>query len=164
MVYDGVLSPEHRQAIENVAMAAIGYDAERGDTIHVEGVPFDTSLQDQLARQLAEEEARMKEEEAQKAARRRIMAYGVMGLLVAGSLAIIIGLIVRRRKKAKTPMLDAEISEPIPVEELLREPEEIEPLEPKEESAEERSIKEYAKNNPDDAADLVRAWMLEDER
>ena len=92
------------------------------------------------------------------------MAYGVMGLLVAGSLAIIIGLIVRRRKKAKTPMLDAEISEPIPVEELLREPEEIEPLEPKEESAEERSIKEYAKNNPDDAADLVRAWMLEDER
>ena len=164
VVYDGVLSPEHRQAIENVAMAAIGYDAERGDTIHVEGVPFDTSLQDQLARQLAEEEARMKEEEAQKAARRRIMAYGVMGLLVAGSLAIIIGLIVRRRKKAKTPMLDAEISEPIPVEELLREPEEIEPLEPKEESAEERSIKEYAKNNPDDAADLVRAWMLEDER
>ena len=164
VVYDGVLGPEHRQAIENVAMAAIGYDAERGDTIHVEGVPFDTSLQDQLARQLAEEEARMKEEEAQKAARRRIMAYGVMGLLVAGSLAIIIGLIVRRRKKAKTPMLDAEISEPIPVEELLREPEEIEPLEPKEESAEERSIKEYAKNNPDDAADLVRAWMLEDER
>jgi len=163
VVYDGTLNDEQKQAIENVAMAAIGYNAERGDAIHVEGVPFDTSLQDQLQQQLAEEKARMREEEEQKAARRRLIAYAVMGILLIGGLAILISLIVKNRKKAKESVLNAEIGEPIPVQELIQEPV-VEPIEPREESMEERSIKEYAKNNPDDAADLVRAWMLEDER
>ncbi|HHY81557.1 MAG TPA: flagellar M-ring protein FliF [Clostridiales bacterium] len=167
VVYDGSLNAEQKRAIENIAMAAIGYNADRGDLIHVEGVPFDTSLQDELERQLAEERERLEKEAALKASReaalRRIIAYAVAGILLAIGITVIIRLIRggTGKKKKETPLLNAEINEPISVEELLREP--VINFETKE-STEERSIKEFAQNNPDDVADLVRAWILEDER
>lgn len=170
IVYDGGLNNERRQAIENIAMAAIGYDVERGDTVHVEGVPFDTSLQDQLERQLAEEQAQLEKDAAlaaqREAARRQLLAYIVIGILFVAGIIIIIGLIRYGRSKTKkqTPLLDAEVDEPISVEELLRESQQPVVSMEARESTEERSVKEYAQDNPDDMADLIRAWILEDER
>ena len=165
VVYDGTLNAEGKKAVENIAKAAIGYHAERGDAVHVEGVPFDTSLQDQLDRQLAEEQARLEADAALKAkkeeARRQVFAYLLMGILLAAGILILLGLVRQGRSRKITPLLDAKVDEPIPVEELLHKP--LITIETRE-STEERSIKEFAQNNPNDMADLVRAWIIDDER
>ncbi len=173
VVYDGKLNDQTQQAMRNIVSAAIGYDERRGDTIQVEGVSFDTSLQDELDQQMQEEEARRQKEagiKAQKqAASQRKILFAVLGVLMVCIIAVLIGLIRSAGKKKKKqepepespPMVDEVADEPVPVEDILRE-EPLINIEPKE-SKEERSLKEYARKNPDDMADLVRAWILEDE-
>ena len=173
VVYNGKLNEETQQAMQNIVSAAIGYDERRGDTIQVEGVSFDTSLKDELDQQMQEEEARRQKEAAIKAQRQaasqRKILFVALGVLSVCIIAVLIGLFrsVRKKKRKREPepesppMVDAVADEPIPVEDILRE-EPLINIEPKE-NKEERSLKEYARKNPDDMADLVRAWILEDE-
>ena len=94
------------------------------------------------------------------------MALGALSVCI---IAVLTGWILAARKRKKRqepeteppPAVDEVAGEPIPVEDILRE-EPLINIEPKE-SKEERSLKEYARKNPDDMADLVRAWILEDE-
>ena len=173
VVYNGKLNEETQQAMQNIVSAAIGYDERRGDTIQVEGVSFDTSLKDELDQQMQEEEARRQKEAAIKAQRQaasqRKILFVALGVLSVCIIAVLIGLFrsVRKKKRKREPepesppMVDVVADEPIPVEDILRE-EPLINIEPKE-NKEERSLKEYARKNPDDMADLVRAWILEDE-
>ena len=173
VVYDGKLNDQTQQAMRNIVSAAIGYDERRGDTIQVEGVSFDTSLQDELDQQTQKEEARRRKEadiksQRQAASQRKILLVA-LGALSVCIIAVLTGWILAARKRKKRqepeteppPAVDEVAGEPIPVEDILRE-EPLINIEPKE-SKEERSLKEYARKNPDDMADLVRAWILEDE-
>ena len=160
VVYNGNLTPEMRGAIENIVMAATGSDDERGDIISVEGIPFDSSYQDSLKEQLAQEQERLAQEEA---ARQRLMMYVGIPIGVLLAILIIYGIIrfARRRKEREEALLDVTIGQEIPQAEIEEEP--IIDLDLKE-STEERSIKEYAQKHPEKMAELLRAWIVEDER
>ena len=160
VVYNGNLTPEMRGAIENIVMAATGSDDERGDIISVEGIPFDSSYQASLKEQLAQEQERLAQEEA---ARQRLMMYVGIPIGVLLAILIIYGIIrfARRRKEREEALLDVTIGQEIPQAEIEEEP--IIDLDLKE-STEERSIKEYAQKHPEKMAELLRAWIVEDER
>lgn len=160
VLYDGNLTPEMQGVIQNIVMAATGFDMDRGDMINVEGINFDTSYQDQIQEDMALEEAKLAQEEA---ARQKLMMY--IGIPIALILAvfIIIGIIrmSKRKKEDKIGSVDIKVEEPIPIEEIIKEP--LINLDMKE-STEERSIKDFAQKNPEKMAELMRAWIVEDER
>lgn len=165
VVYDGTLTPEMQQAMENIIVAATGYDIDRGDMINVEGIPFDTSHQDQLIEDMEQEDALLAQKQQE---REELMMYAVIALGVILVLLIVIGLIRYRRKRKQVEdyedhLVDTHIDEPIPMQEIIQEP--IVDIESKsKESTEERSIKEYAQKNPEKMAELIKAWIIEDER
>lgn len=161
VIYDGTLTPAMQGAIQNIVMAATGFDMERGDMINVEGMDFDTSYQDQLQEELAQEQAQLAEKEA---AKQKLMMYiGIpAGIILA--ILIVFGIIriARRKKEEDTSLpLDVRIDEPIPTEEIVAEP--LINID-SQESTEERSVKDYAEKNPEKMAELIRAWIIEDER
>ena len=162
VVYDGTLTPETQQAMENIVIAATGYNIDRGDMINVEGVPFDTSYQDQMQEEMKQEEARLAE---QKEARNRAILYGAIAAGVILAALIVVAVILHRKRKeeevTELPLIDTQIDEPIPVQEIKSEP--VINIEA-EESTEEKSIKDYAQKNPEKMAELLRAWMTENER
>lgn len=161
VVYDGTLTPETQQAMENIIIAATGYDIDRGDMINVEGIPFDTSYQDQLLEEMEKEEALLAE---QKQARKRAILYGTIAAGIIIITLIVFAIIHHKRKKEEEidlPLIDTKIDEPIPVQEVQPEP--IVDLETKE-TTEEKSVKEYAQKHPDKMAELIRAWIAEDKR
>ena len=48
VIYNGNLSEEMKASIENIVTAAVGYKAERGDMISIEGIKFNTEYQDKI--------------------------------------------------------------------------------------------------------------------
>jgi len=165
VVYDGKLDDNMKQAITNIVMAATGFDDKRGDLINVEGVSFDTSLKDEIAKLIAKEEEERKALQAAEAARlRRTLIYGGSGISGAVLLSIILLFIMQSRKGSMranevTSMFAATIDEPLPVEDIMKKVSEDKAAEDPE-----IKIKNFAKNNPDKMTDLIRAWILEDER
>lgn len=126
--------------------AAIGYDAERGDAIAVQAIPFDTSVED-------------REREAAEAAKTRIQTIiGAVALFLM--IAIIIALVVlrRRRKEEAMEMLeDAEELEGFDITELL---EKEEPAEIEDDIRD--KIRKVAESEPENVAYLLRTWLTEE--
>lgn len=162
IVYNGNLNPEMQIAIGNIVESATGFSEERGDRINVEGITFDTSYQDQIQEEMEREQALLDEKEA---ARQKLLLFvGIpIGILLA--LFIILAIVrLRKRKASKEDFqpIGANINQMTPVEDAP-EPEAIINLNT-EESTEERSIKDYAEKHPEKMTELIRAWMIEDER
>lgn len=163
IVYDGSLTPEMQGAIGNIVESATGFNEERGDRINVEGIAFDTTYQDQIQQEIEREQALLAEQEA---ARQRLMMYvGIpIGIILAVLLIIgIIRLSRRKRREDDIQLVGTGINQSIPMQEIVQEPTPIINLN-SEESTEERSIRDYAHKHPEKMTELLRAWIIEDER
>ncbi|HZK34814.1 MAG TPA: flagellar basal-body MS-ring/collar protein FliF [Bacillota bacterium] len=168
VVYDGDLSDERKQSMLNIVMAATGFDETRGDLINVEGVAFDTSIQKEIEDLIAREEAaRIADQESQAALRRSFLLYGSIGLAGAVLLIFILMLALRTRDRNRASadevgsLFATTIDEPLPIDELLKQAAQEEASE---DSLIERDIREFAQENPEQMTELIRAWILEDER
>jgi len=160
---DNNLSPEKKEAIRSIVMGAIGYKEERGDMIQVVGMEFNTDLQDQVAEDLDGEET--DESLLSEFSKYRIYVYaGAAGLLL---LLILIVIIRKRSKKKKAEMetenIDITVNDDYIGEELEVE-EDFEKMTPAEEEGIEKRIKHFANEYPDNMAELIKAWLAEDER
>lgn len=158
VVYNGILSDENLVKIQNIVAAATGYDSERGDIISVEGIKFNDVIEDpQDIDEFAEEPVEGFE---------KYLPYVLRG---AGVLALLILIILTIRNLRKKKKEDREFQEQLAAGEILSDgtvegTEEYDVADfdfiVKPDTKGEKAQK-YARENPELAADLIRAWMKE---
>ncbi|MCT8976111.1 flagellar basal-body MS-ring/collar protein FliF [Clostridium sp. CX1] len=166
---DGNVDDATKVSIRNLAVSAIGYDDKRGDTISVEGIPFDTSITDDVKKDL--DSMNKAAEQAKK-----VKTYAAIGAGVAVLLGLVVALILwRRKKKAEEEELMQEQITPQGIDVIIGDdgvqgakgPSKFKPIELDEENERthvENEIKKYAKEKPDQVADIIKSWLAEDER
>jgi len=166
---DGNVDDATKTSIRNLAVSGIGYDDKRGDTISVEGVPFDTTVKDNAKKDL--DAMQKAADQAEKAKMYTMIGIGAAVLLGLG----IIFFLVRRKKNVEDEFMgerlqaqgiDVIIGDNGATEETKQRPK-FKPIELDEENERthfENEIKKYAKDKPEQVVDIVKAWLAEDER
>lgn len=158
-VNDENLSDIEKAKINSLVSAAISYDQTRGDIISIEGMKFnndaDALAQKEAARLAAEEEAKKKS----------FVYKCIGGGAAAIALLTIILIYLRKARKAKMEEeiegIDMLIGDNITPKEPLP------PIDFEEEDEKthiEKEIKRYATEKPEQVAEIIKAWMAEDER
>lgn len=149
VLIDGRLGQEELDGWRTAVSTAIGADEMRGDKLSVMSMPFDTSIADAYAARLAEE-------------RRRRLIAGVSSfviILLAVASALVVWL--RRRKAALQEGRMAREAEQAPsLRELLENPDLM--TSQGELSVLEEQLRNYARNNPEELANLIKNWVVED--
>ena len=147
---NGKISPFQVEQIRNTVAAAVGYQEERGDSIDVQGMNFDTTQMDQIQKVLDEAE---QQEQLQQYIR-----YGILGLVGLLSLIFLVRFLAKRRERAvdlqegMVPVL------PDSAEDALL-PESETPIE---ESSLNQQVRQLAERDPETAAFLIRTWLSEE--
>lgn len=161
ILLNGNLDQAASTQIKNLVISAIGYDQKRGDNISIEGLAFDTTLQDKTKKDLIDMQKTTDNE-------KKMALYKLVGGVVGGVLllALIIFLLLRRKgedvgieHKGIDVLIDDNMVKPKPIQ--------YKPIDFEindEKSHIESEIKKYATDKPDQVADIVKSWLAEDER
>lgn len=160
VVLDGRLDDETKTSIKNLVVSAIGY-VDKRDNISVEGLPFDTTLEDKAKKDLEEMEKKAKKEQTAKMIKNITLGVGALALL-----AIISLLIIKSRKKNED-LEDLDEGLDITIGDEIEPKENLVDLNLHEEtvtSSIEKQVKEYAIEKPDQVTEVVKSWLAEDER
>lgn len=157
VLYDGDLSETNIGKIQNIVATATGYDSERGDLISVEGISFDKSYDEVIAKEM--EEIRLQEEK-NKTIFDKYGIYISWGLRFIGLIIFLIlisklisnmdgkGQMQTKRELANS--MDIDIHQVFDINDDV--------LEIKTDAKQSKAEK-YAKDNPEVAADLIKAWL-----
>lgn len=146
VVVDGELTVIQQNAIEEAVAAAVGLDLNRGDAISVTGMEFDRSLEEELmAERLALEEAE------------RLRERNYLLLLLGLGLLLFITLLFFWRRRPQEEEEEEEIPDDISLDEVAPTEEEEDEFQ-----AIRREITELVKNKPDEVAELLKAWLMEE--
>lgn len=164
---DGNVDDATKTSIKNLATTAIGYDQNRGDTISIEGIPFDTTAKDNAKKDLDA----MNKADAQA---KKNKMYAIIGSIAALVIASAVGVILwRRKKRSEEDLFDDELdSKGIDViigdeMDATKQQPKFKPVElesQNEQTHVENEIKKYAKDKPEQVVDVVKSWLAEDER
>ena len=164
VVLDGALDNATKTSVNNTVASAVGYKQNRGDTISVEGIPFDTTAKDNINKDLEQ----MKNEEAAQKRKKLYTILGIVGGLAVAALAAY--LIIRKRREDEEEEeeilpknIDTVIDDNTPVEDQTK----FKPIEldvENEKTHTEKEIKKYATEKPEQVAEVVKSWLAEDER
>ncbi|MCR1970336.1 flagellar basal-body MS-ring/collar protein FliF [Clostridium cochlearium] len=160
VVLDGNLDNATRNAVQNTVQSAVGYNEQRGDTISVEGLPFDTAYKERIQK---DKEA-MEEELARE---KKMKLYKILAALGVIALIIIIGILVKRRRDKEDEELLNEGLDVVIDDEIKEEKPKFKPIQLEEESEGayiEKEIRKYATEKPDQVSEIIKAWLAEDER
>jgi len=137
--------------IAGLVSSAIGLDDERGDTVNVQFMDFDTEMEDRAADMIAQ----MDEQAAQQAMLRNYaLAGGLLGLILLAA-----GVLIFSRKK-KGAAEDEMEEESMGVDELIADAEEVKPENQVKESH--KQVKEMADANPEEVVQLLKTWLVEE--
>jgi len=167
VVVDGKVSTTTQTSINNIVSQAVGINPQRGDTVSIEGLRFDTSLQN------AATKAQAAMNTAQQQQQKNNMIRNIIIGSVIGVIAIIgfIIFMVKRRKNNQEDEYDDEyedgLDEVIGDDAKPTKPVKYPPIEfegHNEKSHMETEIKEYATHKPEQVADVVKSWIADDER
>jgi len=136
-------SPEEMEKLTRIIQKAVGYDPARNDQIEVVNIPFDTSW-------LEEEQEAIKKME-RKEFWTKVANKAVMGI------SILIALFVLRTmmKKVKATISAAGRGKPKALPERM-------PLEIEENIKIQQQVSNLSKENPSEAAKLLKAWLVEE--
>jgi flagellar M-ring protein FliF len=151
VMVDQTTDEERLAQIRSAVAAAIGYDQDRGDILNIAAVNFDNSLQ---------EEAEAARESQAAAERRRMYIYGA---LIAFVLLISAGLIIYlvRRNGIQTQSgtnLDMSVEDNEDELESLFQPD----REQRKEAHMKRELEQMIHSDPENAAKLIRSWLLDE--
>ncbi|WP_026881248.1 flagellar basal-body MS-ring/collar protein FliF [Clostridium akagii] len=164
VVLDGRVSNTTQTSINNIVSQAVGVNPQRGDTVSIEGLAFDTSLQN------AAQKAQTAMNTAQQQQQKNIFIRNIIIGAVIGVIAII-GFIIflARRRKNKEEMdedeegFDELIGDDVDKTTQIKYPP-IQFEQNSEKSHMEKEIRTYATSKPEQVADVVKSWISEDER
>jgi flagellar M-ring protein FliF len=164
VVLDSTVPAAEVAQIQQLVASAIGYDANRGDTINVQAMKFDNSAQ--TAQQAAD--AAAAKAAAAKAAKANQQALIKEGAIAGVALIALIVFLLRRRKSRKKgePHTDdfdgAWWDDPYlpvaPEAPIMAEPEEL-AAEISEAQARRRALVTLAQEQPDDVARVLSSWL-----
>lgn len=180
VIIGGNVDDNTKTAVTNTVQTALGIDTNRGDVVSVEGLPFDTTLQQQQKTALKQ----MNDEIQQENKMKQVFLFVGLGALGAIALVAVIVMLIKRRSKKNTEeeeILEEEKGNGIDVvvgENIV--PQEIETAEEKkpktnfkplnlepeenEQSHIENEVKKYAMDKPEQVADIIKSWLADDER
>jgi flagellar M-ring protein FliF len=150
VLIDGTLTQDELDKWRGAVATAIGADENRGDMLSIMSMPFDTSVADAYAARLAAE-------------RRERMLVGVSSFLIL--LIIVIAALVmwlrnRRRLAAARAARGPEADTAPSLRELLENPDLM--TSQGELSVLEEQLRNYAINNPEELANLIKNWVVDD--
>ncbi len=150
VVANQYLTDAQQVAITETVAAAIGYSEERNDIITVHGMPFDTTLADQMRERLLEEE-RWREEAARQAQRQNLIMAGA-AMLVA-FIILVAFIFMRRRPKQQPvdlqPLIDAGVTAETDFSGLT-------------EKRVQEGVVRLAQQDPATVAQLLKSWLAEE--
>lgn len=160
VILDGNLDNATRNAVQNTVQSAVGYNEQRGDTISVEGLAFDTAYKEKIGK----DKKAMEEELTKEKKMKLYKVLAVLGILVLG---IIIGILIKRRRNKEDNELINEGLDIILDDEIKEEKPKFKPIQLEEESENsyiEKEIRKYATQKPDQVSEIIKTWLAEDER
>ena len=150
VLIDGSLQQEEVDIWRGAVATAIGADDARGDQISIMAMPFDTSVADAHA-------ARMESERMQ----RLIVGISAFLFLLIGVITLLVMWYRRRRVLALLRQAtDGEPDTAPSLRELLENPDLM--TSQGELSVLEEQLRNYALNNPEEMANLIKSWVVDD--
>lgn len=173
VVVDGKVSANTQSTLTNVVGNAVGFNQQRGDSISIEGLPFDTTAETNAKKALKE----MQQEKDAANKRKLYIAVGIgVGILLLAIITAVI-LIIRKRRQAAEEEDEEELDEDLDNTQNLdvvvgddtkKQKTKFAPIdfegEEDEQSHLESEIKKYASTKPEQVVDIVKAWLSSDER
>lgn len=161
VILDGALDNATRNSVTNAVSSAVGLSANRGDLISVEGLPFDTKGLEGINKDL--EEMAKEEEKAKK-----MKLYTNIGIGTGIILLLIVTFIMlRRKRKEEDDDVESGINMIIDDETPIDEKPKFKPIQldtEDEKTHVEKEIRKYATEKPEQVAEIIKAWLAEDER
>lgn len=162
---DGNLDANLQTAIEAAVGNAIGFNAERGDAITIEGINFDP-----LANGDSDVDSDVINDMLKQEQRNKIIMYIVIGLILLGIVITTIVIIVKKRRDSDEyedddddSLLDVVIDDRI--SKNAQEPlPEIDFGQNNPKTHIEEEIKKYAQEKPEQVVDIIKSWLSENER
>lgn len=152
VIVNGSLTPKEEKEIQGVVATAIGVDPSRGDQIMISGMNFDDSYYKK-----AEKEMQKAEASAQKAKTKNFYIY--LGIALAALLLLTIGgfiISANLRRRAQQPIITEKVV--VPIKEFEKFDEESSRINLKQES-----VKELARQKPEEVAQILKVWLSEDQ-
>jgi flagellar M-ring protein FliF len=150
VLIDGNLEQDDLNQWRGAVATAIGLDEARGDMLSIVSMPFDTSLADAYAARLAAE-------------RRQRIIVAVSSFIII-LIAVMVALILYIRKRRKLAALAAaalrEEDAAPSLRELLQNPDLM--TSQGELSVLEEQLRNYAMNNPEELANLIKNWVVDE--
>jgi len=149
VLIDGSLQQEEVDVWRGAVATAIGADDTRGDRISIMAMPFDTSIADAYA-------ARMEAERRQ----RIIAGVSAFLLMILGVGALLAMWLRKRRMLAALRQAGEPVDTAPSLRELLENPDLM--TAQGELSVLEEQLRNYALNNPEEMANLIKNWVVDD--
>ena len=167
MADEDTVTQDQLNQIKTILASAAGVDANRGDEIQVAAIPFNkTDLQKEL----------LVMEDAEK--RKQLILYAEIGAAVLLGLIFLLLFLRKRSRKARADkMLELNNSEPVSLataelimaQQIAEEEAQLKLSQKNAKSAEEvqkqktrEAVELYSRNNPDEAARLMKTWLSEE--
>jgi flagellar M-ring protein FliF len=171
VIIDKELTNDEKIAIENIVKAALGTDEARGDIVNVEGIIFDTTLQDSIIDDLANETGDVGIISSITAVVPMPVLIGILLALIIGIVLVIVLLVKNNRKASRKEQLEEIINnEDVSGIDLainnLKNKEIIDQVILDTSSPEDNlmdKVDRYAKENSKEAAEILKLWILEGE-
>lgn len=158
VIIDGDLQGGLQQTVQQAVESAIGFNTERGDQLSVVGLKFDPTAKAEQQKQLDEFNQQIQTEK-----RNKIIMYSAIGAAVL--IGIIVLIIILRKKKQDEE--DRELDVMIGGDDYKDEVQMFKNMNldtTTEQEHMENQIKDYAKEKPEQVADIVKSWLKENER
>ncbi|WP_461205742.1 flagellar basal-body MS-ring/collar protein FliF [Clostridium sp. DL1XJH146] len=167
IIMDAELTDDEKQTIKDIVIASIGASEARGDVINVAGIPFDTTLQDAIQDDINSE---VPETGAMTSILNAVSVPVLIGIIIGLLLIILVPIIllVRRsrnkKEKNREKELDKIILEGTLSTDEIKHKEIVDEViidTGKVKRTMQDEINKYASENPKEAAELLKLWLIE---
>lgn len=158
VVVDGQLTPVRATEVQNLVIAAVGLQPDRGDQITVSSMIFDTTLKDEMAKSF-EEEAQQQEVQEQLQEMRRLQAMLGLGALLA---IVVAAVLFRSRRAKRRSSVEVVIDEPVPLSQVEETPTTL-TADVIERKRQQEKAKKYLEEQPEQAANILKTWLSYEE-
>ncbi|PID54087.1 MAG: hypothetical protein CSB46_04500 [Micrococcales bacterium] len=156
--------PVDMTSLRDAVAAAAAVNPERGDTLSVTRMPFDTTGSEQAAQ--------MAEAAAEAAQREQVITLArTGGVILACLILVIIALVTGRRRRRREEIEDltaieeqaqwAPLEQQLPAAEALEAPKTAEEEQPAINQSQRMEVAQLVDNQPGEVAELLRGWLAD---